>query len=556
MLSLAGVKIPDYMQGRAFAGPAKAAPNEFVFCTRDRMDERYDMMRSVMDSRWLYIRNYRPDLPYVQPLDYMFQARGYQSWARVAREGKLTPATALFWGEKPTEELYDMEADPDSVHNLAGDPAHRETLERMRAALKQRVLANHGQRFPAGRLGVGRLRRLARRRRLSDRAGLRAGQCSPPSATPPICPKLIEALDDPCEPIRWWAAQGCTMLREKAAPAEAALRKRLDDRPAPCRSPPRKRWPGSASRTPRCRCWSAGCSKTDTPPFVALQAANVLDRLGERARPSLPVIRKLLASQPEEKGANSSKAYLQRILERTVAVLDGREQPLVYPQLGFTRETVVYKKAGDRELRLSIEKPAAWQPTDRRPAIVFFFGGGWVGGRTSPVPRPERSKWPRAGWWASGWSIASSPRATRGPPVVCCADAKSAMRWVRAHAAEIGVDPQRIAAAGGSAGGHLAAFTSMVDGADDPADDLKISPKANALVLFNPVLDNGTDGGYGAARIGDRVKEFSPAHNVTSAAPPTVVFLGGKDELIPVVGAGALQRQYGAGRRALRHPCL
>ena len=77
VLSLAGVKIPAYMQGRAFAGPAKAAPNEFVYCTRDRMDERYDMMRSVIDRRWLYIRNFRPDLPYVQPHEYSFQARGY-----------------------------------------------------------------------------------------------------------------------------------------------------------------------------------------------------------------------------------------------------------------------------------------------------------------------------------------------------------------------------------------------------------------------------------------------------------------------------------------------
>jgi arylsulfatase A-like enzyme len=79
ILSLAGIKIPDYMQGRAFLGPARAT-NDFVFLTRDRMDERYDMMRSVADSRWLYIRNYRPDLPYVQPLEYQFRARGYQSW--------------------------------------------------------------------------------------------------------------------------------------------------------------------------------------------------------------------------------------------------------------------------------------------------------------------------------------------------------------------------------------------------------------------------------------------------------------------------------------------
>jgi acetyl esterase/lipase len=106
------------------------------------------------------------------------------------------------------------------------------------------------------------------------------------------------------------------------------------------------------------------------------------------------------------------------------------------------------------------------------------------------------------------------------------------MRWVRAHAAELGVDPDRIAAAGGSAGGHLAAFTSMVGGLDDPADHVEVSPRANALVLFNPVLDNGPDGGWGTARVGARYREFSPAHNITSAAPPTVVFLGSQDALI------------------------
>jgi acetyl esterase/lipase len=126
------------------------------------------------------------------------------------------------------------------------------------------------------------------------------------------------------------------------------------------------------------------------------------------------------------------------------------------------------------------------------------------------------------------------PKGVQGPPVVCCNDAKSAMRWVRSHAAELGIDPQRIAASGGSAGGHLAAFTSMVEGQDDPTDDLKVSSRGNALVLFNPVFDNGPDHGWGYARVGDRFKEFSPAHNITSDTPPTIVFLGSEDNLIPV----------------------
>lgn len=197
----------------------------------------------------------------------------------------------------------------------------------------------------------------------------------------------------------------------------------------------------------------------------------------------------------------------------------------------ITDETFVYKKAGSRELHLYMEKPVDWKASDRRPAIVFFFGGGWVSGKPTQF-QPQSKYFASRGMVGIRVEYRVIPKGDKGPPVVCCQDAKSAMRWVRSHAAELGIDPQRIAASGGSAGGHLAAFTSMVAGNDDPADDLKVSPKANALVLFNPVFDNGPDGGYGGTRFGARYQEFSPAHNITSNAPPTVVFLGGSDHLI------------------------
>lgn len=204
----------------------------------------------------------------------------------------------------------------------------------------------------------------------------------------------------------------------------------------------------------------------------------------------------------------------------------------------FSHETRVYKKVGNRDLHLEIEKPAAWKAGDQRPAIVFYFGGGWVGG--TPTQFQSQSEYlATRGMVGIRVEYRVIPKGDKGPPVICCNDAKSAMRWVRAHASELGIDPKRIAASGGSAGGHLAAFTALVEGTDDPTDDSKISPKADALVLFNPVFDNGSEGGYGAERIGNRLKEFSPAHNVTSGAPPTVVFLGGHDELI---GLAVLER--------------
>jgi acetyl esterase/lipase len=195
-------------------------------------------------------------------------------------------------------------------------------------------------------------------------------------------------------------------------------------------------------------------------------------------------------------------------------------------------ETVVYKKIGDRELKLFIEKPADWKATDHHPAIVFFFGGSWIGG-TPEQFRGQSEYLATRGMVGIRIEYRVIPKGDPGPPTVCCEDAKSAMRYVRAHAAELGVDPERIAASGGSAGGHLAAFTALVPGLDDPADDLKISCKPEALVLFNPVFNNGP-GQWGYQRVGNRYREFSPAHNASKDAPPTIVFLGDADKLIPV----------------------
>lgn len=195
-------------------------------------------------------------------------------------------------------------------------------------------------------------------------------------------------------------------------------------------------------------------------------------------------------------------------------------------------ETLIYKTAGDQSLKMLVDKPADWKADDKRPAIVFFFGGGWVGGNVVQFQRHSAYLASR-GMVGIRVDYRVIPKGDAGPPVMCVADAKSALRYVYSHAAELGVDPERIAAGGGSAGGHLAAFCGMVGGLDDPQDDLKIPCKPSALVLFNPVFDNGP-GQWGRERVGKRFREFSPAHNITKGAPPTIVFLGDKDDLIPV----------------------
>ncbi len=328
VLALAGVNIPDYMQGCAFAGPA-AKTNEFVFCTRDRMDERYDMMRSVMDCRWLYIHNYRPDLAYVQRLDYMFKARGYQSWQRMAAEGKLTSATAQFWGAKPTEELYDMMTDPDSVQNLATNAAHRETIERMRAALARHTLEINDNGFiPEGSPLEGYA--ASRRNGAYPLERILALAAAASERDVKNLPKLISALDDASEPMRWWAAQGCTMLGAKAAPTEALLRKHLTDASGAVQVAAAEAL-SALGKTDVALPVLARCLQNADSPFFSLQAANVLNRLGERARPALPLLKKFLASLPRPSDETLANGYLKRLNGQTISVLEGREPALVYP---------------------------------------------------------------------------------------------------------------------------------------------------------------------------------------------------------------------------------
>ncbi|MDA0589832.1 MAG: alpha/beta hydrolase [Planctomycetota bacterium] len=204
----------------------------------------------------------------------------------------------------------------------------------------------------------------------------------------------------------------------------------------------------------------------------------------------------------------------------------------------------IYKNVDDRELALYVTKPDGWKPTDTRPAIVFFHGGGWTGG--SPGQFTEHcSYFASRGLVCVQVQYRLLDKKTSDPPEVSVRDAKSSMRWVRSRASELGIDPDRIASGGGSAGGHLAAFVGMVEGNDDPADDLKVSPKSNAMLLFNPVFDNGP-GGWGANRVGDRFQEFSPFHNVTKDDPPAIVFLGSNDSLIPVKTAHDFQKSMTA----------
>ena len=138
VLALAGLEIPTHLQGRVLVGPKAVPAPAFVFGARDRMDIDYDMMRSARDARFLYIRNFSPELPYAGHNVYRNQSAIMQDWLRLQAEGKLTGPAALWMRtHRPAEELYDTAADPHQIHDLSADPAHRATLARMRGAVTE-----------------------------------------------------------------------------------------------------------------------------------------------------------------------------------------------------------------------------------------------------------------------------------------------------------------------------------------------------------------------------------------------------------------------------------
>jgi acetyl esterase len=211
---------------------------------------------------------------------------------------------------------------------------------------------------------------------------------------------------------------------------------------------------------------------------------------------------------------------------------------LTYSQVpgnGYVTQTRVYKTVRFTKLKLYIFQPSVRNDTGKLAAIVFFHGGAWSGGHAWQFI-------PQCKYLAERGMVAISAeyrvRKRQGvTPFECVSDAKSAIRYVRAHAGEFGIDENRIAAGGGSAGGHMAACTALIKDFDEKNEDLGISSVPNALVLFNPVLDvpeivNNLPKKTIKALEG-RETEISPIHHLSVDAPPTIIFHGTADNVVP-----------------------
>lgn len=223
-----------------------------------------------------------------------------------------------------------MEEDPDNVKNLAGDPKHQGRLNAMRSALRRHSveLVDNGF-MPEGSTAEGYDASRAVGAFPIDRAFDMAGVAA--DRQPENLQRLVKGLEDPSEAVRWWAAQGCTMLGKEAVGAEKALLARALDESGGVQV---------AVGEALVRLGNAKdgllilerCLQQENNFYFSLQAANALDRLGEAARPSLGAVKSALQVALSKRDKNRTEKYGSDILERIVGVLEGRIQAFVYPK--------------------------------------------------------------------------------------------------------------------------------------------------------------------------------------------------------------------------------
>jgi arylsulfatase A-like enzyme len=233
ILSLAGVEIPDYMQGKAFLGAQQTEPRDYVHLFRGRMDERIDKVRAVRNKKFRYIKNYMPHRIYGQYIEYLWRAPSCRSWEAEYLAGNCNEAQSAFWQEKPAEELYDVAADPWEVNNLAANPAYQDILDQMRnetgrwmSEIKDTGLMPEGQMstknqdkpsFTYTHSGDYEFEKI---KRAADLATMRDVK---------NLDEIIGFLKDENPTVRYWGANGCLILKAEALPAKDALIAVLDD---------------------------------------------------------------------------------------------------------------------------------------------------------------------------------------------------------------------------------------------------------------------------------------------------------------------------------------
>lgn len=326
LLSLAGVPPPAWMQGRAFMGPYEASPSAYLHGFRGRMDERYDLIRSVRNPRYVYVRNYLPHLSHGQYLEYMFQTPTTRVWKQLYDEGKLKPPQTYFWEPKPPEELFDLEADPDEVRNLVRSPEHQAILQELRQAQREQALRIRD---------VGFLTEAEQHRRSTGSTPYEIGH--DPQQYPlerilamadaasllqaDAVPQLRVGLKDGDSAVRYWAALGFLMRGPACVEANrAALQAALQDESPSVRIAAAQAL--AQHGKPADRGLALPVLQALAPPdrngaYTSILALNAIAALGPLAAPLRDTIRTMSTNDPAVVArANGYVARLVRDLTR------------------------------------------------------------------------------------------------------------------------------------------------------------------------------------------------------------------------------------------------
>ena len=332
VLSIAGVKPPAHMQGHAFAGNHQQASPKYMFGFRGRMDERNDFIRTVTDGRYHYIRNYNPHFIYGQYVAYNFVTPSTAAWKRDFDKGILGEPQKQFWGLKPTEELYDLQNDPDEVSNLIGSPAVSKKLKELRTTLNEWCLEIRDVGFlPEGEIHsrsngttpyeMGHNDKLYPLKRIMTAANWATSKAFND------LPKLKKYIDDDDSAVRYWAAVG---ILNRGAPAVAVsaneLKILMDD--ASPYAQIAAAYAVAKYSEDSALVQAAVATLLDQAPwtqqqdvFVSIMALNAIDKLDGLFTPSLSKIKAMPTSGGRSPNARYN-GYVKGILAKTIADLE------------------------------------------------------------------------------------------------------------------------------------------------------------------------------------------------------------------------------------------
>ena len=331
-ISLAGVKPPANMQGVPFAGKFNGTAKEYIFGYRGRMDERMDMVRSCTDGRYVYMRHFYPDRPFLKHVEYMFSTTTTRVWKEMFDAGKLNPVQAKVWQPKPVEELFDLESDPDETINLAGEPEQAKRLAKMRDALANWMVDTRD---------VGIFTEDEMHRRAGDLSPREFGISDAFAAKRLVSfamsamdendasrQELADALTDSDSGIRYWATRGLAIRGNESTNVDSDLLKMIhDDSPsvaiAACDGLLRSANPESVKVAEKRLLKLANVDQVGH--FAAIEAMNVLDmnaKLDDDLKESIAQLPRQVAKPPVRLGK-----YVGKLIAHAAGDKARSEQP-------------------------------------------------------------------------------------------------------------------------------------------------------------------------------------------------------------------------------------